>query len=94
MVHAGVLPVSCYVDDTLPLDNPPPWLPGTSACRLTADTRAELEEMCRALELPCNRENYQLLTPEKRFAALKFGAVDKGTLSLFGDFDFGDEAAA
>jgi len=76
-----------YVDDLSPLSDPPPWFPeNTTACRLTADTRAELAEMCASIGLPVPTENYQLLTPAKRFLALRYGALESGTLSLF-DFE-------
>lgn len=78
--------MSCYVDDTEPIKDPPPWFPGETGCRLTADSRAELAEMCANVGLPEPEEDYQLLTPKKRFLALRYGAVDRGTLSLF-DFE-------
>lgn len=75
-----------YVDDLSPLSDPPAWFPGDTACRLTADTRQELAEMCHAIGLPEPEEDYQLLTPQKRFLALRYGALESGTLSLF-DFE-------
>lgn len=76
-----------YIDDLSPLADAPPWFPLDSlACRLTADTRAELAEMCHAIGLPEPEGDYQLLTPQKRFLALRYGALESGTLSLF-DFE-------
>lgn len=78
-----------YLDDLSPLSDPPPWFPeGSLACRLTADTRAELAEMCASIGLPEPEagESFQLLTPAKRFLALRYGALESGTLSLF-DFE-------
>lgn len=76
-----------YLDDLSPLSDPPPWFPeGSLACRLTADTRAELAEMCASIGLPEPEGDCQLLTPAKRFLALRYGALESGTLSLF-DFE-------
>jgi hypothetical protein len=76
-----------YLDDLSPLSDPPAWFPlDTLACRLTADTRQELAEMCASIGLPEPSEDYQLLTPAKRFLALRYGALESGTLSLF-DFE-------
>jgi len=75
-----------YVDDLSPIDAPPAWFPGDTACRLTADTRQELAEMCACIGLPEPEEDFQLLTPAKRFLALRYGALESGTLSLF-DFE-------
>lgn len=79
--------MSCHVDDLAPIEDAPAWFPeGSLACRLTADSRAELAEMCANVGLPEPEEDYQLLTPEKRFLALRYGAEERGTLSLF-DFE-------
>lgn len=79
--------MSCHVDELGPIHDAPPWFPEDSpGCRLTADSRAELAEMCRNVGLPppAVGEDYQLLTPKKRFIALRYGAVDHGTIDLFG----------